>query len=79
MRLLILPCAIFLAACDGAQPETVFIRPDIPAETLTECPISDRVAETYRDLAILATEHLDTARCANGKLGAVREILAGAE
>lgn len=76
MRNLILTLPIFCAAC-GPQIEYVPVDPDIPAETLTPCPISDRVAETYRDLAVLATEHLNTARCANGKIEAVAEILDG--
>ena len=75
MRLLILPFSTLLAA-GACQPERiVYLQPQIPAETLTPCPISERQAETYRDLAVLATEHLTAARCANGKIETMAEIL----
>jgi hypothetical protein len=75
MRLLILLCMIFLTACGGTTIEYVEVRPKIPAETLTPCPISDRKARTVNALAVLATEHLRAAECANGKLEAVAQIL----
>lgn len=62
-----------LTAC--GQSEVVFVRPDIPGETLTPCQISERQARTVKELAILATEHLRSAECANGKIGAIAEIL----
>ncbi|WP_457645335.1 Rz1-like lysis system protein LysC [Profundibacter sp.] len=49
--------------------------PDIPAETLKPCPVSDRQVSTVKDLAALATEHLRAAECANGKLKAIKNIL----
>ena len=73
MQKLILTLPIFLTAC--LRTEYVEVSPDIPTETLTPCPLSDRTVETYRELAVLATEHLNTARCANGKIEAVAEIL----
>ena len=57
MRLLILISLIFLTAC-AKEAEYVTLRPDIPAETLTPCPISDRQVRTVNELAALATEHL---------------------
>ncbi|WP_226782222.1 Rz1-like lysis system protein LysC [Oceaniglobus trochenteri] len=78
MRSLILLCPIFFAACDK-QIEYIEVSPDVPAELLTPCEISDRVAATYRDLAVLATEHLRSAECANGKIEAVGEIVGGVQ
>jgi uncharacterized membrane protein len=73
MRLLILILPIFLIGC--ATTEYVYVRPDIPAETLTPCPISERKVRTVNELAALATEHLRAAECANGKIEAVAGIL----
>jgi len=53
----------------------VYLPPPIPVETLTPCPISNREARTYRVLAVLATEHLANAQCANGKILAITETL----
>lgn len=74
MRILILILPIFLTACATAT-EYVMVRPDIPAETLTPCPISDRKVQTVKELAALATEHLRAAECANGKIEAVAKIV----
>lgn len=74
MRLLILASLSFLTAC-GQRIEYVTVKPDIPGETLTPCPISDRQARTVNQLAILATEHRRSAECANGKIEAIAEIL----
>lgn len=74
-RRLTLASLIFLSACAPTPPETVFVAPVIPAELLEECPISDRRADTFRQLATLATEHLETAQCANGKLKAIGAAL----
>lgn len=71
---LILAFPICFSACAPAPPEIVFQPPDVPAELLETCPVSERRAETVRELAILATEHLNSANCANGKI----EALAGA-
>jgi hypothetical protein len=60
--------------CDP-QIEYVTIKPDIPAETLTPCQISDRKVSTVKELAALATEHLRSAECANGKIETVAEIV----
>jgi len=77
MRSLILTLPIFLAACDP-RTEYVPVAPFVPAELLVPCPISDRVAQTYRDLAVMATEHLRSAECANGKVEAIGVTLVGA-
>jgi len=76
MKRLILFCAICstVAACSPAT-EYVYLSPDVPAELLEPTPISDREAETYRDLAVLATEHLNSARQANADKAALRDIL----
>jgi hypothetical protein len=42
-------------------------------------PISDRRAETLRDLSILATEHLVAAQTANDKIKSIDAILTCAE
>ena len=76
MKRLTLLCATCLtvAACD--QPtEIVYVTPDVPAQLLEPTPISDRVAKTYRDLALLATEHLTSAQQANADKAAVKEII----
>lgn len=75
MRLWTLILPIALTAC--AETEYVYVRPEIPSETLAPCPISERRVETVNELAVLATEHLRSAECANGKLVAVGEILEG--
>jgi hypothetical protein len=75
MRRLILILPIFLMACGQPETETVYLMPDIPVDLLVPCAVSARVAETYRDLAVLATEHLNTAQCANGKIEALGQIL----
>jgi len=72
MRLLILTLPIFLMAC---ATETALIKPDIPSETLTPCPISARQVQTVNELAALATEHLRSATCANGKIEAIAAVL----
>lgn len=74
MKHLILILPIFCAGCLG-RTEYVAAPVEIETETLTPCAISDRQAETYRDLAVLATEHLQSARCANGKIVAIAEII----
>lgn len=65
-----------VAACDPAI-EYVYVTPDVPAELLAPTPISEREAKTYRDLALLATEHLNSARQANADKAAVKGILEG--
>lgn len=74
MKRLILTLPIFLMACEP-NIEYAPIRPEVPADLLEPVSISDRRAETYRDLAILATEHLTSARQANAKITALGEIL----
>lgn len=74
MRFSILILPIFLIACGGTTIEYVAVMPDIPSETLTPCPISDRKVRTVNELAALATEHLRSAECANGKIEAVAEM-----
>jgi uncharacterized lipoprotein YajG len=74
MRPLILISLIFLTAC-AKETEYITLRPDIPAETLTPCPISNRKVRTVNELAALATENLLAAECANGKIAAIAGIL----
>ena len=76
MKRLTLLCAICLTVAACEQPtEVVYIAPDVPAQLLEPTPISDRKAETYRDLALLATEHLTSAQQANADKAAIKEIL----
>lgn len=75
MRPFILILPIFLMAGMCTQTEYVSVRPDIPGETLTPCPISDRKVKTVNELAALATEHLRSAECANGKIVALAKIV----
>lgn len=74
MRPLILVSLLSLTACNKAI-EYVYVQPDIPGETLTACPISDRQVKTVKELAALATEHLRSAECANGKIEAIADVL----
>jgi len=60
--------------CDP-KIEYVPIERTVPADLLLPVPISDRRAETYRDLAILATEHLNSAQLANAKITALAKIV----
>jgi|GEM_PF-4971562 hypothetical protein len=53
--------------------------PEVSASLRSPVPISDRRAETVRDLAILATEHLVAAQQANAQIEAIDEILTCAE
>ena len=76
MRPCILILPLVLTACVPAT-EYVTLRPDIPGETLTPCPISDRQVRTVNELAALATEHRRSAECANGKIEAIAKIVGG--
>ena len=75
-RLLIPAFALSLSAC-APEPETVFLRPDIPPELLEPEPISDREARTVRELAILATEHLTSTQNAKAKIEAIARAVQG--
>lgn len=72
--ILILPILLMAGTCNPAI-EYVAVRPDIPGETLTPCPISQRQVQTMNELAALATEHLRSAECANGKIEAIADIM----
>lgn len=74
MRILILTLPIFLTACERPT-EYIFVSPEIPSETLTPCPISDRQVRTVNELAALATEHLRSAECNAGKVEAIARIV----
>ncbi|MCZ4351523.1 hypothetical protein O4H61_03250 [Roseovarius aestuarii] len=76
--LLILPMFLAAGTCQPAI-EYVEVKPEIPAQLMEPTPISKRQAVTYRDLAILATEHLQSARQANADKAAIKEILEGAD
>lgn len=68
-----------MVGCATPKIETKIVLPHIPAETRAPCDISDREVKTVKELAILATEHLRSAECANGKIEAIDEILTEAE
>ena len=70
--MLILP--ILLMGCDP-KTDYVPVRIDVPAQLLEPTPISERQAKTYRDLAILATEHRNSAEQANADKAAIKEII----
>lgn len=76
MRRLILTLPLFLAA-GMCQPkiEYVPVKPEVPAQLLEPTPISTRQPVTYRDLAILAIEHLNSAQQANADKAAIKQIL----
>ena len=59
----------------GPKIEYVAVKPDFSPETLTPCPISERKVQTVNELAVLATEHLRSAECANGKIEAIAAIV----
>ena len=74
MRLWTLASLPFLMAC-APTIEYVYVTPDVPAATLTPCPISDRRVKTVKELAALAAEHRKSAECANGKIVAIAGIV----
>ena len=74
MKRLLMLLPILLAACNS-QIEYVEVRPVVPAELLEPVPISDMRPVTYRDLAKLATLHLESAQKANAKIAALAEIV----
>lgn len=57
------------------QPQMTFLRQTVPDQLLQPCQISDRQVKTVNELAVLATEHLRAAECANGKISAIAEIV----
>lgn len=77
MKTLILVSLISLTACGKPSVEYVYVQPEIPIETLTPCLISDRQVQTVKELAVLATEHLRSAECANGKIEVIAGIVSG--
>ena len=76
MRILILILPLFLAAgaCDP-RIEYRTLKVEVPPTLLEPTPISDREVTTYRDLAVLATEHLNSAQQANADKAAIKTIL----
>lgn len=74
MRICLMIFALFLMGCEP-KIEYVAVRPDIPHALLEPVPVSDRVAKTYRDLAVLATEHLAGLETANAKIEALAVIV----
>lgn len=78
MRRLILLSLISLMGCSKTI-EYVYIVPEVDAETRTPCAVSDRKVKTANELAALATEHLNTALCANSKIETFDKVLAAAE
>lgn len=77
MHRLILPCVICLTVAACGQTEYIYVSPEVPAEFLEPTPISDRVAHSYRDLAMLATEHLNSAEQANADKACIKKVLTG--
>lgn len=61
------------------QPNTEYvpIQVEVPVQLLEPTPISQRKPANYRDLAILATEHLNSAEQANADKAAIKKILTG--
>jgi len=53
----------------------VAVRPDVPPELLRPVPVSERQARTYRDLAVLATEHRAGLEQANAQIEALAVIV----
>lgn len=74
MRICLMIFALSLMACEP-KIEYVAVRPDIPPALLEPVPVSDRVAKTYRDLAVLATEHLAGLNQANEQIEALAVIV----
>ena len=76
MRRLILILPILFAA-GSCPPDIEYVPRDkvVPADLLMPVPISDRKVETYRDLAVLATEHLNSAQLANAKIEAIGKLV----
>ena len=75
MRILTLGLPLLLMVGCGQKIEYVEVRPDVPGELLTPCPISGRQVETVKELAVLATEHRRSAKCANSKITSLAEII----
>lgn len=76
MKRLILIFPIFLMA-GTCSPDVEYVDAvrEVPAELLTPVPITDRKAETWRDLAALAVEHRNSAEAANEKIASLAVIL----
>lgn len=74
MRCLILILPLLLIGCSPTI-EFVPVNPAVDPETFTPCPISARVVRTANDLAALALENLQSARCANSKIEAIAAVL----
>lgn len=74
MKIWILILPLFLMA--GKCPkEYIEVKPDVPEHLLAPVPISDMRPVTYRDLAELATLHLNSAEQANTQIEAIDCIL----
>ena len=74
MRYLILLSLILSTGC-AKTIEYVNVSVDVPKPLRTPCEISERKVKTANELGALATEHLNTALCANSKIVAIDEIL----
>ena len=77
MRLLILLSLIAFAGCTPNE-KVVYVKPQIPAETLQPCPISGAAPATVNELATAYVTALGAAECANGKITSIATILKGA-
>ena len=73
--ILLLPIC-FVAAC--GRTEHVYVTPEVPGQLLAPTPISDRVPDTARELAIVALDWRSSAEQANADKAAISEILQAA-
>lgn len=76
---LILALLTTLSACVKPIPDSRILVPEVSEDLRTPVPISDRRADTLRDLSLLATEHLNSAKAANAKIVTIDQILTCAE
>lgn len=72
--MMLLPMLLAAGSCPP-QIEYVEVRPVVAAELLEPVPISNFRPKTYRDLAKLATQHLESAQKANAKIVALGKIV----
>jgi hypothetical protein len=64
-----------LALCAACDPDSQFIRPDVPAELLEPVPVPDRPVTSNRAAALLLVDYDEALAAANGKIAAIGEIV----
>ena len=79
MRHCLMIFAVCLIASCGPETEYRYVTPDVPAELRTPVPVPKRKAETLADVGVILTDHVEALGKANGKIGAIDEILTCAE